>query len=96
MKLDRITLPAAVYIGALAEIVQNIDAARKGCELHVDTRTGTVSVFKGEKLSLILPSGAAADVSEDQGDEDADPAGGAPKATRGRTRAPKNPPPVST
>jgi hypothetical protein len=95
MKLDSLSLPTPLYFGALNETLGRIVAKTKGCELTYDPRTGVVSIFKGDRASLLLPSGAIADISDDQGETDA---GAEPAAGQGprRGRPPKGAPPVQT
>jgi hypothetical protein len=94
MKLSRLYLPNAPFVGALARSLQSIDAKRDGCSIDLDDRTGMVSIVKGPAASILLPSGAIADVADVQEDANAGaPSGLAPTAPR-RGRPPKNPPPV--
>ena len=98
MKLTHLWLPKAAQIGALGKLVQYIAADRDNCEIEYDPRSGAVSVFKGERVSLILSSGAIAELAEDQPEEKAD--AGAPRSasakTSSRARTAKPTPPVQT
>jgi len=96
IKLSRMALPHVPFVGALNKNTSTVDADRDNCEMVYDPRTGVTSIFKGDRVSILLPSGAVGDVAEQQEEADAGPANGAAVPAPRRGRPPKNPPPVQT
>lgn len=97
MKLDRVTLPRPVHVGALNATREGIDAKRDQVALDLDPRALLISVHNEQtgRISLILPGGAVADVSEEQDDDRAGAAEGAPGPAARRGRKAKDATPVS-
>lgn len=99
MKLQRVTLARASWVGAVGGMADSIDINRgngTGCDIEFDPGTGLVSVYKGTAPVTIIRDWVAADLAEDQGEvTDAAAGGSAGKAPK-RGRPPKNPPPVQT
>lgn len=95
MKLDRLTLPNAPFLGALNQNTSHVEAARHGCELNLDPKTGLVAIFKGDRVTLVK-DWLSVDVSDTQEDADDAAAGGGAGAPPRRGRPPKNTPPVQT
>ena len=90
MKLSKVNLSRARYIGAINATVESLSPSIHGVEMEYDPRTMLVTVYKGDRISLVR-EWATADVSDEQEGDDAG-AESLPERAPGRGARPKKQP----